>query len=92
MPPTNYQHTVGYIQGRYDLRGRLSVRFLFHLDDGSCAAFRGPRGQWLWTKTKGRSPQEIQARLELFMRKALKRLFGLSDVSLHFHLPAGGPN
>ena len=42
MKSTNYQHIVGKIESRFDQHGRLYVRFLFRLADGSEAYFRGP--------------------------------------------------
>jgi hypothetical protein len=91
-PPANYQHTVAKIETQFDQRGQLYVRFLFFLGDGSHFCFKGPRGQWLWIRTQGRTEQEVQLRIQKFMRKALQRVFGLTDLQMHQESIAGGGN
>ena len=91
-PPTNYQHTVAKIETSLDDSGQLYVRFLFFLGDGSHFCFKGPLGQWLWVRTEGRTEQEVQLRIENFMRKALRRLFGSTDLQMHQESVAGGRN
>jgi hypothetical protein len=91
-PPTNYQHTVAKIETGVDDHGQLYVRFLFFVGDGSHVCFKGPRGEWLWVRTQGRTEQEVQLRIQNFMRKALQRVFGLSDLQMHKESVAGGRN
>jgi hypothetical protein len=83
MEPVNYPHTVAQIEGRFDDQRRLYVRFGFLLADGTAAYFQGPRGEWFWVRTHGRTNQEVQLRVQNFMERVLERVFGLTDTVMN---------